>query len=688
MAEPAEPEGALWRNDDLRSGLTESENTIRFAPLRVLEAPRDNPAERPAQRRRLRGLDGLRAVAVLAVVAFHLDYALLPGGFLGVDIFFVISGFLITYLLVGEILETGRLRLRAFYLRRARRLMPAVGAVLLAVTIAGTTVWRDQLPTLRGGVLSSLGYVTNWWLISDHQSYFIQSGRPTMLQHLWSLAIEEQFYLVWSVVVLATFGLLFAGGRSIDAVRGTRRLIGVAIAAAVSSAAAMAVFAEHGDLPYNGSVSRVYFGSDTHSMGLFLGAAGGAAFALGLRRRTATSPRKSRPKLLPVTDALGLLAIGVVVYEMAVTSEFRPGLYRGGFLAFAAIVLIAIRCAVRSGSLFGRVLDIRPVRWIGRRSYSIYIWHWPIAMVTRPGLDVPGPVVLVNLARFALILAVSALSYRFIELPLRSGQFRTWLRARRKRPVRALEIVAVAATLAIAGTFAVVGKPALAWDGPKALPQPRPQPSHSAVAPPPSHGSRQPGRPVSRHAGGTKPGGGPAKTTKHHNQPGTPTRHGGVAARPGLSAFGDSVLLGAGPVLRDHTRLEFDAVEGRQAFDVLNDIARDAQRGTLAQNILIHIGNNGIISPSQLADVLQSLAKYRRVVLLTDRVSRDWQDPNNQTIHSVAAHFANVQIVDWYAISARHSDWLYSDGLHLTSTGAAHYTALVMAAIERAHPTH
>jgi hypothetical protein len=245
-------------------------------------------------------------------------------------------------------------------------------------------------------------------------------------------------------------------------------------------------------------------------------------------------------------------------------------------------------------------------------------------------------------------------------------------------------VVAVVATLAIAGTFAVVGKPVLAWDGPPAQ-QSHSQPS-TAVSAPPSRPAGSQSAPANSQKGhGPKHGAGPA--TKHRTNHTTPTRHTTGSTRPGLSAFGDSVLLGAGPLLRDRTRLKFDAIEGRQAFDVLNDIARDAQHGTLARNVLIHIGNNGIISPSQLANVLQSLAKYRRVVLLTDRVARDWQDPNNQTIHSVGAHFANVQIVDWYALSGKHSDWLYSDGLHLTPTGATHYTALVLAALKRAHPS-
>ena len=156
---------------------------------------------------RLGGLDGLRAVAVTAVVLFHLDPSLVPGGFLGVDVFFVISGFLITRLLLTELRRTGRLRLGEFYVRRARRLFPAVPCWPSSSSAASVFVWRDELATLRGNVLSSLGYVTNWWLILDHQSYFVSSGRPPMLQHLWSLAIEEQYYLVWPVVILGVSAL-------------------------------------------------------------------------------------------------------------------------------------------------------------------------------------------------------------------------------------------------------------------------------------------------------------------------------------------------------------------------------------------------------------------------------------------------------------------------------------------------
>jgi peptidoglycan/LPS O-acetylase OafA/YrhL len=609
----------------------------------------------PPPRRRLRGLDGLRAVAVLSVVAFHLDFAIAPGGFLGVDVFFVISGFLITNLLVGEIRSTGRLRLGAFYLRRARRLLPTVLVLLLVVSVAAATAWDDQLASLRGGVLSSLGYVTNWWLIARNEPYFVATGRPSMLEHLWSLAIEEQYYIVWSVVVLAIAGLLSAGRRQRSV--NQRRLgaiVAVAAVLAAASAVIMDVLAERADLPYAGSTTRVYFGSDTHTTGLFLGSAAGAWLAL--YGRTAAGPGRQRPRQLVRTDLLGLVAVGVLIWQVRTITEFSPQLYRGGFLFFDVVVLVAILCATRHHSVLGRVLDMRPVQWIGRRSYAIYIWHWPVVVVTRPGLDVAGPTWLVNAARLLLILGLAALSYHFVEVPLRSGELVRWRRERRNRATRRREIVAAALTVCAAGGLVLAAQSTSA-PGP-----PAPVRRSASVAPPPvlaaPHAPR-PHRPASgRH------------------QPGP------VAGKPSISAFGDSVLLGAGPVLRRHASAFYlDAIEGRQAYLVLDDVLRDARQHRLQPYVVVHIGNNGIISPAQLGQAFAALSAQRRVVVLTDRVARDWQDPNNHTVHNVAAHYANVRVLDWFAASAGHRKWLADDGLHLTRPGARAYVRMVVRAL-------
>jgi peptidoglycan/LPS O-acetylase OafA/YrhL len=536
------------------------------------------------------------------------------------------------------------------------------------VIVVSEKIWTDQLATLRGGVVSTLFYVTNWWLIADHQSYFVASGRPSMLQHLWSLAIEEQYYLIWTLVVMGVAGLLFGRRMFTDPARGTRRLILVAIGCAIASTLLMAAFAIHDDLPYRGSTSRVYFGSDTHSTGLFLGSAAGAWLAL--RHRTGRpSVRPRRGTLLGAGDVLGALALVVVVYVQFQVDEFRPGLYRGGFLAFDALVLLVIACAVRPRGLLGRVLDIRPLRWIGKRAYAIYIWHWPVVLVTRPDVDVHGPVVLLDAARLTLILGLGALSYRYVEEPLRRGGYRQWRREQvRRTPWWRSETTIALGTSTLATAFLI------AAGGPPAASTPTasiPAPTTTASAP----ASAPARRSAAAHA--------PAPRASASHPPPTTARHKPApVAEPALSAFGDSVLVGAETDLKARTsRLQFDAVEGRQAYNVLDDVADRAAAHRLRPNVLIHIGNNGIISAGQLRHTLAELADRRRVLLFTDRVPRDWEDPNNRIIRSMRGEYRNVVVVDWQALSTGHGNWFYSDGLHLTPVGAAAYSTIAVQAL-------
>jgi hypothetical protein len=398
-------------------------------------------------------------------------------------------------------------------------------------------------------------------------------------------------------------------------------------------------------------------------MGLFLGSAAGAWLALWHHRRGAA---RGRPGPLLRGDVLGVIALAVVCYQFVHVDEFGPRLYRGGFLVFDAAVLTAIVCATRRRSLFGRVLDIRPVRWIGRRSYSIYLWHWPVCVVTRPGLDVHGPAWLINSARLVLILGLSALTYRFVEVPLRAGQFGGWLRRQRGRGLRRGEL---AATVAVLGTAGLLGLAAVPVTAAPVVPAP----TQSAPHPAPVQQSA-PTRTVPR----------PATPNEPHS---TPRRHHRAAppapGHPAISAYGDSVLLGSAATLRPHTsRLTLDAVEGRQAYQVLDDISDAAKHGRLHADVLIHVGNNGIISPDQLAGTLKALRGVHRVVLMTVRVPREWQDPNNDTIRAVGAHFDNVRVVDWHHRSAGHPGWFFKDGLHVTAAGARGYTRLVMAALK------
>ncbi len=611
----------------------------------------------PAPPERLGGIDGLRGIAVAAVVLFHLDPALLPGGFLGVDVFFVVSGFVITRLLLGELARTGRIGLGSFYGNRARRLFPSVCALLVVVSMACVFIWRDELATLRASVLSSLGYATNWWLIFDHQSYFVATGRPPMLQHLWSLAIEEQYYLLWPLAILLLTGAL---RRVRNPERRLSIVIWTAIALALASTAAMTTLAIRGDVPYATDSARVYFGTDTHCMGLFLGSAAGAWKVQHAHRVVS-----SRRAFLWLTDLFAVAGLSLLIWQFLHLNEFRPELYRGGFLVIDLITLVVVCGVVRRGSAIGWLLNRPVLRWLGLRSYAIYLWHWPVAVVTRPGLDVHGPLWLINLGRLALILALAEGSYRLIESPLRarSWPLLSW------QPGRLLVRVPIITAVACLLVIAMSAHP----DVTKAT-APVAQPISLVRATTPVFGP---------HAiyGPTLAPSAPPTASTAATPPPAPTPPPPPPPITSLSAFGDSVLLGAAPALKQlDPQADVDAVEGRQANLVLNDIVTRHQNNQLGSVVVIHVGNNGIINPAQLSSVLGLLADRRRVVLLEDRVPRDWQGPNNATLASVAPGFANVRLIDWFAASAAHPEWFYSDGLHLRPPGAAAYAQLIMAA--------
>jgi peptidoglycan/LPS O-acetylase OafA/YrhL/CubicO group peptidase (beta-lactamase class C family) len=354
------------------------------------------------------GLDGLRALAVLAVLLYHADLPVY-GGFLGVESFFVISGFLITALLLADWDAHGRVRLGHFWWRRARRLLPALFALLAGVALLTAALLPGELARLGGEILAALAYVTNWHLIAGGQPYFDAVERPSLLRHLWSLAVEEQFYLAWP--------LLFAGGMRL---LGSRRLGALALLGALVSAALMAALGA--DEP-----SRVYYGTDTRAGGLLLGVALAFVWAPG------RAPALARPGAGAALDAAGFVALAGLLWAYVALDDGHPLLYRGGVALVAVATAVVVAAATHPAArLLPRLLELPALRWVGVRSYSLYLWHWPIFMVTRPGLDVPADGPALQAARFAAAFALAALSYRWIELPVRNGALeRAWAGLRR-----------------------------------------------------------------------------------------------------------------------------------------------------------------------------------------------------------------------------------------------------------------
>jgi peptidoglycan/LPS O-acetylase OafA/YrhL len=648
-----------------------------------------------ASNRRLPGLDGLRAIAVIGVLLYHAGVGFVPGGFLGVDLFFVISGFLITSLLLGEAKAAGRLSLPQFYLRRARRLLPALVVMLAVVAVFMAIFAAADLGQARGDIAAALGYVSNWWYVLHHRSYFIAAGRPSPFQHLWSLAVEEQFYLIWPAVLVA---LVATRAR-------LRWVTGVALAAAIGSAFWMRVLAVRGNVPFDTDSSRLYFGTDTHASALLLGAAAAAVMA-GLAARL---DRGIAVGVRAAWDVVGVAALVAVCWSMHAFDYYRPGLYRGGFLAFAAVGVVVVVTASAPGGWLGRALDVPPMRWIGERSYGLYLWHWPVFVYTRPGLDwsLHGPAALA--VRLAIVALLTELSYRFVEVPLRrEGVVSLARKVRMPRTWRVVAPVlsAVLGVAAVAGatTFvsnriahsqararhdsATLGQGQSPTIGTVASarptsPTPAASPATSAtstapseapatLAPPPelpvvTLPTHPPSRPI-------HPASGPHTTaTKPPTIP--------VGVPPSVSAVGDSVMLDAATALKAVCPgTEVYAVVGWQAKAVFAEVATLRTAAHLGREVVIETGTNGIVSAKELDATLTALADRQKVIVVNDHMDRPWEPPNNTMFPAVVKAHPNAVLVNWDVAANTHPNWLSTDGVHLKPAGRAPYAQLIKTA--------
>ncbi len=392
-----------------------------------------------------------------------------------------------------------------------------------------------------------------------------------------------------------------------------------------------------------------------------------------------------------LTDLAGVAALFVLVRIVTGVDEFTPWLYRGGFLVVSALCTVLVAATPRRGSLLGRVLESPPLRWLGSRSYSIYLWHWPVAVVTRPGIDVQARGFALFALRTAATLLLAEASYRFIERPIRAGGLRSLPRAwgwdrlsvrARTRMAPALVFTSFIVVGSLITVFASgASHPALAAALVRATDAHTQSPAHPTSRASPSGASGPSGSSGSSGSSGhARPR--PRAITPGARASGTPGARPSRAATSRVSAFGDSVMLGAESDLWNRLPgARISAVEGRQARDVFADVSSQKAAGRLGPDVVIHTGNNGIISPDDLSNALRGLSDRSRVVVLTDRVPRDWQGPNNDMIRRVVGQYHNAVLVDWYSISDGHSGWFYSDGLHLREPGAAAYAAAITAAI-------
>lgn len=591
---------------------------------------------------RLPGLDGLRGVAVLAVIGYHLNLGdFLPAGFLGVDIFFTVSGFIITALLLQEHAQSGRIDFPAFYLRRARRLFPAA-LVMLILLVPLTPLFQPAaLPRLREDLPAAFLYLSNWWQIVAQQSYFEAIEQPRLLQHLWSLAVEEQYYLLWP---LAALWLLNQTGRT-----------GLGVAAGWIAAASTGWMAWlYTTQLEGGDPSRVYLGTDTHLMGLLAGSAL-AAWWNPWKIRMASRASDE------ILNLAGTAALAALIWGMAETHEGMSGLYQGGFLLAALLTCVVIGAATREGTWVAWMLSTRPMLWLGARSYSLYLWHWPVVVWLRPSAQADAlELTWVNAARLAITLLCAEASYRWVET--------RWTQNAQSQPWRLSTTLAVAALVGVNAAILVLMPGA-------SLPQ---QDTHTPTdltaktRPDGPSGTSTKSKPsTARDPAQNTPASVSAVRT-----PKTPGAH-----YQKVTLVGDSVLLGAGPYLM--RRLPSAAVEakvGRQGSDGLKLVQSLREETRLGDATVIHLGTNGYLSENKFRALLEQLSDRKTVVVLNVFGARRWTSPNNELIGRLSQKFDNVRLIDWHAIGQANPSYFVQDGIHLSGAGIhAYYNQIRMA---------
>ena len=662
------------------------------------------------------GLDGLRALAVAAVLLYHAGLPWIPGGFLGVDVFFVVSGYLITSLLLAEWGARGQVDLKVFWLGRARRLLPAAFLVIAATLAFAVAFLPGEVAGLRSDALASFGYVNNWYLIFEHESYFEAVGRPSPLRHLWSLAVEEQFYVLWPP--------LLAVGLGMGALRyRRRRLLSAVVVGAAASALLMAVL-------YRPEVdpSRVYYGTDTRAAGLLVGAALAflwapwrapgrvevpeepgrpAAARHGRTRRPGRFRRRWGWTVPALLDALGFIALGGLVWSCLRLGEYQPSLYRGGFALVAITTAALIAAVVHPRARLGAgLLGRQPLRWIGQRSYGIYLWHWPVFMVTRPHLDVPLDGLPLLLVRLVVTGALAHLSYRYVETPIRRGALgRAWGALRQARGAQrwrlgARWVGAAVPVLAASLALGLVVAHAKLPEAPSSLstkkvhieaPDPTSGPD-KAVEEAASNAATSVTTPEADVVEGkTVPTTGPNEKKALAQAHKASASNRGEAAATDLSAeaptgtvtaVGDSVMLGAVETLQQEipNLAVIDARGSRQPPEAIAVLRQLRAAGKLGNVVVVHVGNNGPFTAEQFDEMMLVLSGTREVLVVNTTVPDGYsRAPNNEVLADGARRYPNrAVLVDWHAASVGHPEYFW-DGLHLTPPGARAYADLIAA---------
>ena len=604
----------------------------------------------------LPSIDSLRALAVLAVIIYHVDVNYLPGGFLGVDLFFVLSGYLISSLIIKEYRKTGSLNLYNFYIRRARRLLPAV-YFMITVGLVVMVLFNEVL--LRKSHLDAIfGYIysSNWWYIFHKLDYFDSFGAQSPFKHLWSLAIEEQFYMIFPLLFL----LINRKKKSKD---GTYKLnknflyvvLGLIL---VSLIAHILLF----DI---NNISRIYFGTDTRAFSLLVGVVGAILYPMEKLHAKVT------PQQNIMYSVVSLVSIATLITVMIYTSEYNTWLYRGGFLLVAILGLIVIISSGKQHTLMSRLLSFKPVVFIGKISYSLYLWHFAVLVLTTPVSEIGNPNIIFVILRVILTFALATASYVFVETPIRKLGFKNYInvifKKLKKRPRKSRKayagIVGLVSVLFLMGIF---GKSV-------------PFISTAFVKEMEANKETQFVNNGNNKENNQEKSSDSNKDKKDNKE----DKNNSDKKYSSVVVMGDSLTVDIGEKFQElYPGAVIDGKIGRQLYVAVEEAKSYSKYNNENSAIIFQLGTNGPFTESQIEELVKEFDKAD-IYFVNIKVPRAWEKTVNAALKETQEKHSNVKIIDWYSVANSSKDLFEPDRVHLNQTGIAEMVTLIEKNLKR-----
>ena len=598
----------------------------------------------------LPSIDSLRALAVLAVIIYHVDVNYLPGGFLGVDLFFVLSGYLISSLIIKEYRKTGSLNLYNFYIRRARRLLPAV-YFMITVGLVVIVLFNEVL--LRKSHLDAIfGYIysSNWWYIFHKLDYFDSFGAQSPFKHLWSLAIEEQFYMIFPLLFL----LVNRKKKSKD---GTYKLnknflyvvLGLIL---VSLIAHILLF----DI---NNISRIYFGTDTRAFSLLVGVVGAILYPME-RLHAKVTPQQNM-----IYSVVSLVSIATLITVMIYTSEYNTLLYRGGFLLVAILGLIVIISSGKQHTLMSRLLSFKPVVFIGKISYSLYLWHFPVLVLTTPVSEIGNPNIIFVVLRVILTFILATASYVFVETPIRKLGFKNYInvifKKLKKRPRKSRKVyVGVVGLVSILFLMGIFGKSV-------------PFISTAFVK------EMEANKETQFVNNGNNKDNNQEKSSDSNkdNKDNKEDKNNSDKKYSSVLVMGDSLTVDIGEKFQElYPGAVIDGKIGRQLYVAVEEAKSYSKYNNENSAVIFQLGTNGPFTESQIEELVKEFDKAD-IYFVNIKVPRAWEKTVNTALKEIQEKHSNVKLIDWYSVANSTKDLFEPDRVHLNQAGIAEMVTLI-----------